>query len=302
MKRILILGGYGNFGKRIAVGLSQFANCHILIAGRSRTKAEDCCKELSRPENVAEYEPVVLDINNRNLAHQLAQLKLDLCIHTSGPFQDQDHRVAQACIEAGSHYLDLADDRRFVCDIKQLDSAAKQSGLVVVSGASTVPGLSSVVIDRFAQQFSILEEIDFSIVPGNQASDGTATLRGVLSNAGRSFISFRDGEEAQSFGWGNPRIKDFGKILGKRWLADLDIPDVELFPLRYLTIKTLRFQAGQELSLLHLSLHGFSQLRRAHLLPSLAMFTSAFQLIADCFKPFGTDLGGHVDHSFRAGF
>lgn len=292
MKKILILGGYGNFGRRIAAGIGKTEEHLIFIAGRHQSRASDCCSELNQTGAKAKYEPVVVDINGTDLAERITRLSPDLCIHTSGPFQGQNHRVAKACIEAASHYLDLADDRRFVCDINQLDDAAKQQGVVVISGVSTVPGLSSVVIDGLAAQFSSLDTIDYSILPANQAVLGDATLRGVLSYAGQPFTSYRNSRSHESFGWSNLRTKNFGKTLGQRWLADLDIPDLELFPQRYPGLKELSFQAGQELALLHLTLYGFAQLRRVGLLPNLARLTPLFQRIAACFKSFGSALGG----------
>ena len=45
VRRVLILRGYGNFGKRIAKSLSVVKGITILIAGRNVKKAE----QLNRP-------------------------------------------------------------------------------------------------------------------------------------------------------------------------------------------------------------------------------------------------------------
>lgn len=71
-----------------------------------------------------------------------------------------------ACIECSAHYIDLADDRRFVCDIAELDNQAKDKGVLIVSGASSVPGLSSAVVERYQNQFSTIESINLAIAPG----------------------------------------------------------------------------------------------------------------------------------------
>ncbi len=39
VRRVLILGGYGNFGKRIAESLSELKGVTLLIAGRDTQKA-----------------------------------------------------------------------------------------------------------------------------------------------------------------------------------------------------------------------------------------------------------------------
>jgi NAD(P)-dependent dehydrogenase (short-subunit alcohol dehydrogenase family) len=50
-QRILILGGYGNFGKRIARALAR-SGLPVIIAGRNRDKAEALRREL--PTGLAE--------------------------------------------------------------------------------------------------------------------------------------------------------------------------------------------------------------------------------------------------------
>ena len=45
--RILVLGGYGVFGGRLARRLVQQTNAEIIVAGRSRQKAEAHCNALA---------------------------------------------------------------------------------------------------------------------------------------------------------------------------------------------------------------------------------------------------------------
>ena len=182
-QRILILGGYGNFGKRITETLADTADITLIITGRRNAPAQRLQAQLQNTAR-ARLETAELDLHAAEFETQLAALKPDLVIHTGGPFQGQDYRVPRACITAGCHYIDLADDRRFVCDISQLDAEARAAGVLLVSGASSVPGLSSCVIAHYADQFSRLDDIDFAIAPGNQAERGEATVRGILSYTG----------------------------------------------------------------------------------------------------------------------
>ncbi|WP_239995677.1 saccharopine dehydrogenase NADP-binding domain-containing protein [Nitrincola tibetensis] len=208
-KRVVILGGYGNFGKRIAESLSVLSGIKIIIAGRSIHKAQDMCQKLSLLGVDASLESAFIDIHTPEFIQTLRALSPDLVIHTGGPFQGQDYRVASACIGLGSHYIDLADDRRFVCDITSLHDQACAQNVLIVSGASSVPGLSSVVVDCFAQQFSTLEEIDFAIAPGNQAERGEATVNGILSYTGHPFLVLNKGkwinEYADKSVWFRPK-------------------------------------------------------------------------------------------------
>jgi len=119
----------------------------------------------------------VADANDPGLAARLRELAVNTLIHTAGPFQAQKYTVAKAAIEAGCHYIDLADAREFVSGIESLDSAARERGVTVVSGASSVPALSSAVIDRYLPRFKRLDSIEFGISSGGRAP-GLATVRG----------------------------------------------------------------------------------------------------------------------------
>src|SRR5690606_16138055 len=125
-------------------------------------------------------------------AEALARANTTLVIHTAGPFQTQHYAVPRACIEARTHYLDLADARAFVCGIRELDEAAKQSDTLIVSGASSLPALSSAVVDRLAQDFSAIDSIEHLITSG-AIPPGLATMNGVLAYAGKPFERWQDG-------------------------------------------------------------------------------------------------------------
>ncbi|HEY8939901.1 MAG TPA: saccharopine dehydrogenase NADP-binding domain-containing protein [Cellvibrio sp.] len=291
-KTILILGGYGNFGKRICETLAQVDNVRLLIAGRDKVKAEALCNQLREKKSAASFQAVALDIFSESFPAQLAGLKPFLVIHTSGPFQGQDYRVPQACIDAGSHYIDLADDRRFVCDIAKLDAQAKAKNLLVVSGASSVPGLASTVIDFFVHQFSRIDSIDIAIAPGNRAERGAATVKAILSYTGHKIPVFENGEWIYKFGWMSPRKLDFGPELGARWLANVDVPDLELFPARYAPVQTVHFQAGLELGLLHWGMVSMAWLTKIGLVKNWAPLVKPIVAASNWFINLGTDTGG----------
>lgn len=291
MKRVLVLGGYGNFGKRIVENLSEIDNLEILVAGRNENKAKALIAQLT-PQSNAKLSPCELDISTDTFAGQLKSIAPFIVIHTSGPFQGQSHHVPQACIDAGSHYIDLADDSRFVCDITKLDAQARQNKVLIVSGASSVPGLSSAVIDYYLNRFSSIDDLDIAIAPGNQAERGEATVRGILSYTGHAFSTFKDGREQQIYGWMNARKNDFGGIVGKRWLANVDVPDLTLFPKRYQVKNAVRFQAGLELPFSHLSMVAMAYLVKKKIIKNWAPFTRPIVTVSNWLIRLGTDIGG----------
>ncbi|HZF99242.1 MAG TPA: hypothetical protein VEY92_13600 [Pseudoxanthomonas sp.] len=55
-----------------------------------------------------------MDAQADDLAARLVALAPGIVIHSAGPFQGCDYRVAEACLAAGVHCIDLADGRDFV--------------------------------------------------------------------------------------------------------------------------------------------------------------------------------------------
>ena len=83
MKRVLIIGGYGNFGSFISRSLAKQDNINLVIAGRSLSKAQSLAEEINA-------EAAVIDIHD-NLEMRLREIGPDIVIHTSGPFQSQGY-------------------------------------------------------------------------------------------------------------------------------------------------------------------------------------------------------------------
>ncbi len=289
-KKVLVLGGYGNFGKRIVEDLSTIKNIEILIAGRDINKAQKLVSEL-KPGANAQLTTLLINISSKDFSDSLNTISPFLVIHTSGPFQKQDHRVPLACLNANAHYIDLADDTHFVCNIESLNLEAKEKDLLIVSGASSVPGLSSAVLDHYKEEFTNIHDIDIAIAPGNKAERGEATVRGVLSYTGKPFPSFKNGATTPSYGWMDVRQLNFDGIIGKRWLANVDVPDLSLYPSRYNVKNSVVFQAGLELPILHFGMNIMAWLTKLNLFKSRDKLTKPIIFMSKVLSRLGTDKG-----------
>lgn len=289
-KSILVLGGYGNFGKRIVSELAKLPNITLYIAGRDRQKSDQVLQN-KRFTSQAVLKSVTLDIESEQFERNLRLLSPNVIIHTAGPFQGQSYRVAEAAIRVGAHYIDLADDRSFVEGISELNHAAKQHELLVISGASSVPGLSSSVIAHYREQFSEITQIDIAIAPGNKAERGRSTIRGILKGAGQPFLVYENGEWRERYGWMDVRLKNFGGHVGRRWLANVDVPDLGLFPSHFNVKEGVSFQAGLELTLLHWVLFFLAGMTRHRWISDLSRLATPMTKISQLLQAFGTDIG-----------
>lgn len=285
--RVLVIGGYGNFGSFISARLAQAENIQLVIAGRSIDKARTLAGQLD-----AVYPPeiIALDIH-ADFSAALVAVAPDVVIHTSGPFQLQGYDVARACIDQGCHYIDLADGRDFVEGITALDTHAKQRGVMVVSGASSVPCLTSAIVDHYLPEFSRLECLDYGITTAQKTNRGLATTAAILSYTGKPFKTLIGGRMQDVYGWQSLRMRKYDG-LGWRLLGNCNIPDLSLFPKRYADLKTVRFFAGIEVQFIHIGLWMLSWGVRFKLINTLEKAAPFLLKASSLFNKVGTDKSG----------
>jgi saccharopine dehydrogenase-like NADP-dependent oxidoreductase len=280
MLSVLVLGGYGFFGARIAKALAGDERIRLVLAGRDGAQAVAAARELGLPaESAAE-----LDGHHPDFAARLRSLGIDVVVHTAGPFQRQRYDVAEAAIDARCHYVDIADGRAFVCGIGRLDERARNAGVSIVSGASSVPALSSAVVDRYASRFRELAAIRVGIASGARAP-GLATVRGIFGYLGAPFTRLEKGAWATTYGWMDLGRHRFPAPVRNRWMGSCDVPDLELFPKRYPTIQTMTFHAGFASGAGHLAVYALAALVRAKLLPSGAPFAAPLSRLSRILEP-----------------
>jgi len=241
-RMVSVLGGYGIFGGRVAEALAREEGCRVRVAGRSPRIGANFAHRIG-----AEFHQC--DLANRDAVERAIDGSF-LVIHAAGAFQGADYHVAELCLEAGAHYLDLADAREFVAGIGQLDGEARRRGLLAASGVSSTPAITSALIASVAPDFAQIDEIHTALSPGNQNPRGAATIAAVLSYLGRTIRVWRDGRWAERPGWGDAMRLQFPAPVGRRRAYNCEVPDLELFPAVF-GAKTVGFSAGLELNLLN---------------------------------------------------
>ncbi len=291
-ERVLLLGGYGAFGGRIARLLRWRPDLEVVIAGRSIERARAFCAAHGGT-------PLAVD-RDTGLAASLAALRPHIVVDAAGPFHaygDDPYRVARAALAAGAHYLDLADDPSFVTGIGALDAVAKAAGRAALSGASSLPAISGAAADRLVRGLADVATIETTILPGNRAPRGDSLVRAILAQAGRPLPMRRGGRPTTAFGWSEQRRRTItvagASPLAGRWSALADAPDLRLFPARY-GAGSVSFRAGLELPLLQFGLAALAWLPRLGIVRSLAPAADALRRMADCLRPLGSDRGGMV--------
>lgn len=289
--RVLVLGGYGNFGQPICRALAQDAGIELLVGGRNGARATAFAATLGADSAAG----LAIDARAVDLAAHLKSHDVATVIHTAGPFQGQNYSVAEACIAAGCNYLDLADGRDFVAGIGALDGRAQAASVLVTSGASSVPALSAAVVDHFLPEFAELHEIRHGISSGAK-TPGLATMQAVFGYCGKPFDRLEGGTWTTTLGWLDLQRHRYAAPVGARWLGSCDVPDLTLFPLRYPGAKSVVFHAGVGNPVSHLATWALAGLVRKDWLKSLLPLARPLWHLSRWLEPLGTKSSAmHVD-------
>ena len=289
-QRIVVLGGYGHFGGRICRGLTGLGGTDLVVAGRSRERSRGFVAELRQICPEATVRSALLDHSAPEFERDLAAQAPSVVVHTAGPFQGQDYRVAEACLEIGSHYVDLADGRRFVTDFTRLDSAARRAGVLLVAGASTLPAVSSAVVDHLGSNMAAIDRIETAILPANRTERGRSTIAAVFSYVGKPIRVLQNGEWTGRYGWIDLRKVDHPTCA--RWAGACDVPDLELFPDHYPSVEAVTFHAGLELGWQQWGMWSMAWLARLGIVSDWSRHAGVFDRISARLVSLGGDVGG----------
>ena len=183
--KILIVGGYGTFGGRLVELLENESRLILIVAGRSSEKAQSFCK--SRIDIKASLVPAVFN-RGQNPGQQLKLIQPDIVVDASGPFQsygNEAYALVEACIQNKIHYMDLADASGFVDGIGRFEQDAKEAGVFVLSGVSSFPVLSSLVVRELSSDIKKVHSIRAGVAPSPYAGIGGNVIRAIAGYAGK---------------------------------------------------------------------------------------------------------------------
>lgn len=295
--KILILGGYGVFGGRLAQLLSDLPQLTLLISGRSGAKAQAFCANF---EGQARAVPLTLD--RQDIAAALAELRPDLVVDASGPFQDYGsdrYRVIEACIDAGVDYLDFADAADFVFGVSAFDERARQAGTFVLSGASSFPVLTAAVLREMSAIMDIVS-VEGGIAPSPYAGIGLNVMRAVIGYAGAPVKLTRDGRIGYGIGLAESRrytVAVPGRIpLRNLRFSLVDVPDLQVLPPEHRMLSDIWIGAGPVPEALHRILNLLAKTRACLRFPSLEPLSRLFHAVLNLAKV-GEHRGGMYVHA-----
>jgi hypothetical protein len=281
-RKILILGGYGVFGGRLAQLLADEPRVTLILAGRSLKKARGFCASLpaGAPRMALAFD------RDGDVGAQLASIRPDLIVDASGPFQAYSgdvYKLARAAIALGADYMDLADSSEFVAGIGAIDTEARAKGVYALAGVSSFPVLTAAVVRKLAGGSARVTAIRAGIAPSPFARVGPNVIRAIASYAGQKVALTRGGVRAQAFGLTETMrraVRPPGMLpLESRLFSLVDVPDLRALPPLWPGLNAIWIGAAPVPEMLHRALIALAWLARLRLLPNLAPLAPLFHAV-----------------------
>lgn len=197
MKRVIVLGGLGQFGRTAADEMRSFG---IPVQTASRRPAAD----------------VQVDANDRS-SFRASVSAGDIVIDAAGPFHARSSALVEAAIEIGFDVVDVNDDLRYAESVLALAPRIESAGIRVLSSASTVSAVAAAVIRESG--ISTPQRVAAFLAPASRHTANAGAALSLIRSVGRPVRVFHAGHLQEREGWSDshrfPMPPPVGAICGR---------------------------------------------------------------------------------------
>jgi lysine 6-dehydrogenase len=228
--KALVLGGTGGMGQGVARDLIKQEQITKVTLGDINTDPNRVQEKLRASEKVS---LIRIDVNDHK--GMVSAIKdVDVVINCAGPFYKTAVAVAKAAVEAKVNYIDICDDYEaaeilFASDI---DKAAKEAGITVLTGMGSDPGTNNVLVMWYANKLDHVDEIYLYWVVSIAELAGAAWDHSLHMTLGK-IPQYFDGKLQHVEGGGGEETEKFLDPLGECLISYVGHPQPITIP-RYI--------------------------------------------------------------------
>jgi saccharopine dehydrogenase (NAD+, L-lysine forming) len=219
--KILIVGGYGNVGRMIALELVDLFPGRVIVAGRNYDKAAKLAESTGMKAL-----PMRLDVGNAGEGHTLPDdIRLVImCLDLP------DIIFVKNCLMRGIHYIDITANYGLLFRIESLDSEAKENDATAVLSVGLAPGLTNLLAAQCKSRLGRIERADIFILLGLGEAHGEAAIRWTIENLNRTFSVQENGIARQVESLGEGKRTTFPEGINKRTAYRFNFSDQWALP------------------------------------------------------------------------
>lgn len=221
---ILIVGGYGVVGSRIAADLAVDFPDRVVVAGRNQERADAAAVAIGHGVRGRRVDVRVPS----SIAAGLADVSVVVnCI------DQPDRALLWAAVEHGLGYTDITPhltDLGRGADYERIAAAATASGARVLLGAGIVPGISNVMVRALADLLGGVDTVETSLLLSADDVLGPGSFDYLLQELTMSFDLHVAGADHRVRAFTAPRVVAFPTPLGARRAYLFPFSDQVLYP------------------------------------------------------------------------
>jgi saccharopine dehydrogenase-like NADP-dependent oxidoreductase len=221
---ILIVGGYGVVGRRIAFALDQLYPGRVIIAGRHLERATKTASTIG-----SDIRARAIDVTDHaSVSAAVASTAVVVsCIDQPGRL------LLKAALARGLAYTDVTPHLTELGRgqaYRELDALAKRSGSRVILGGGIAPGISNVIARTLADSLGGADKIETALLLGAGDISGPASFDYFLQELAMAFNVYVEGKDIPSRALSAPSLVEFPDPIGTRLAYLFPFSDQVLYP------------------------------------------------------------------------
>jgi len=192
--QVVVVGGGGGVGSIAVRALSQTDDVgRVVVADFDFEKALGVVADLADPR----FEAQSVDVSDADALGSLIA-GADVVLNCVGPFYRFGPPTLEASIAAGVNYVDICDDLDATRRMLDLDSVARQAGVVALVGMGNSPGLANLFVKLCAEWFfDEIHTAEIMHIHGGEPDEGAGVLKHRIHAMTSDVPVFVDGEMSE---------------------------------------------------------------------------------------------------------
>lgn len=220
MKKVLCIGATGRMGGAVAKSLViHTTDVEVIVAGRRRAFGEAYARTLGPRASFRQ-----VDIHNP------AELKaavagVDLVFNSAGPFQMGKPVVQRAALDAGAHYVDIADDIHYAREERGLSSQFEAKGLSGLVNGGIFPGYSNIMAGELIERGGGAQRVEMNYFIAGTGGAGPTVMSSTFLLTGVPAVEYVDGRAVERRAFTGRKQVQFLSPVDQKATFYLELPE-----------------------------------------------------------------------------
>jgi saccharopine dehydrogenase-like NADP-dependent oxidoreductase len=238
-ERILVLGGAGHVGSRIAQELHNLdPSLEIVIGDKNIEKAQEVANEIG-----GRVSALAVDASSEDLLVGVMK-GFDVVVSAIGPFYVFGVPVLRAAVRAGVSFVDIDDDYDATEESLKLHEEAQKRGVTAIIGLGATPGITNLLAYYGARRLDEVHEIGtYWIWTALDPTMGPAIIDHYFHAITGMVTTYKDGEWVKVPALSEPECFEFPSPIGTWEVAHVGHPEPVTIP-RYIKARNVYNKGG----------------------------------------------------------